>query len=60
MADPKPGDRVKIIVGGPHENCLRTATINRIQEDGDLVVYFGDQDEDEFVYSPYEVEFGCG
>ena len=50
-----PGDQVQIIVGGPHENLLEIATVNRVQDDGDLVVYLGDQDEDEFVYSPNEV-----
>lgn len=48
-------DQVQIIVGGPHENFLRIATVGRVQENGDLVLYFGDQDEDEWVYSPNEV-----
>lgn len=51
----EPGDRVKIIVGGPCENYLRAATVNRVQDNGDVVVYFGDQDEDEWVYSPNEL-----
>jgi hypothetical protein len=58
-ADFAPGDRVRIMVGGPHENYLRTATVGRIQDSalgGKLVViYFGDQDEDEWVYSPGEL-----
>jgi hypothetical protein len=52
----QPGDRAKIIVGGPHENYLRTATVNRVQDNGEVVVYLGDQDEDEWVYSPNELE----
>ena len=50
-----PGDSVRIVVGGPHENYLREATVNRVQHDGDVVLYFGDQDEDEWVYSPNEL-----
>jgi len=52
----QPGDKVQILVGGPHENYLRTATVNRVQENGDVVVYFGDRDEDEWVYSPNELK----
>ena len=51
----KVGDRVRILVGGPHENCGRDATVGRIQHNGDVVIYFGDQDEDEWVYSPEEL-----
>lgn len=53
----KAGDRVRILVGGPHENRDRIATVSYIQGNGDAVIYFGDQDEDEFVYSPNELEF---
>lgn len=49
-------DRVRILVGGPHENLARLATVGRIQEDGEVIIYFGDQDEDEWVYSPGELE----
>lgn len=56
MADYEPGDQVRILVGGPHENLLQIATVNRVQDNGDIVLYLGDQDEDEFVYSPEEVE----
>lgn len=52
----KVDDRVQILVGGPHENYGRIATVGRIQEGGQVVVYFGDQDEDEWVYSPSELE----
>lgn len=55
MTDYIPGDHVEILVGGPHEHIGRTATVNNVQYNGDLVVYFGDQDEDEWVYSPGEV-----
>lgn len=55
MTKYEPGDRVRIMVGGPHENYLRTATVSRVQSDGDVVIYFGDQDEDEWVYSPNEL-----
>jgi hypothetical protein len=56
MNDPfKAGDRVKILVGGPHEFFGRYATVGRIQHDGEVVIYFGDQDEDEWVYSPSEL-----
>lgn len=55
MSGYEPGDRVQIMVGGPHENLWRIATVNRVQDDGDVVVYFGDQDEDEWVYSPHEL-----
>lgn len=48
-------DKVRILVGGPHENLGRTATVGRIQDNGDVVIYFGDQDEDEWVYSPNEL-----
>jgi hypothetical protein len=48
-------DQVQILVGGPHENYGRLATVSRIQDDGDVVIYFGDQDEDEWVYSPNEL-----
>lgn len=51
----KPGDRVEIIAGWPHENMHRIATLSYRQSDGDWVVYFGDQDEDEWVYSPHEL-----
>jgi hypothetical protein len=51
----KVGDQVKILVGGPHENCGRIATVGRIQENGDAVIYFDDQDEDEWIYSPNEL-----
>lgn len=55
----KVDDRVQILVGGPHENLGRTATVGRIQDNGLggklVVVYFGDQDEDEWVYSPNEL-----
>lgn len=50
-----PGDEVEILVGGPHENRGRIATVNRVQDNGDVVIYFGDQDEDEWVYSPNEL-----
>ena len=56
MKQYEPGDRVKIILDAPHENYLRTATVNSVLHDGDVVVYFGDQDEDEWVYSPFEIE----
>jgi hypothetical protein len=52
----EPGDQVRILVGGPHDNLLKEATVNRVQEDGDVVVYLGDRDEDEWVYSPHEIE----
>lgn len=55
MTDYIPGDHVEILVGGPHAHIGRTATVNNVQYNGDLVVYFGDQDEDEWVYSPGEV-----
>jgi hypothetical protein len=55
----KVDDRVQILVGGPHENYLRFATVGRIQENGDVVIYFGDQDEDEWVYSPNELDKLC-
>lgn len=48
-------DQVQILVGGPHENYGRIATVSYFQENGDVVIYFGDQDEDEFVYSPNEL-----
>lgn len=57
MTEYKPGDQVKILTGGPHENMGRTATVSRIyNHSGDLVIYFGDQDEDEWVYAPDELE----
>ncbi len=56
MAELNIGDRVRILVGGPHENRGRIATVGRIQHDGDVVIYFGDQDEDEWVYSRNELE----
>lgn len=49
-------DQVRILVGGPHENFGRIARVSRIQEDGDVVIYLGDQDETEWVYSPGELE----
>lgn len=52
----KVDDRVQILVGGPHENYGRIATVGYIQENGQVVVYFGDQDEDEWVYAPSELE----
>ncbi|AEL20166.1 hypothetical protein PBI_RUFUS_64 [Mycobacterium phage Rufus] len=53
----KTDDRVRILVGGPPENLGRIATVSYLLESGDLVLYFGDQDEDEWgVYSPNEVE----
>jgi hypothetical protein len=55
MTEYNPGDRVQIIVGGPSENYGRTATVSRSYANGDLVIYFGDQDEDEWVYSPGEL-----
>lgn len=52
----KVGDQVQILVGGPHENYGRVATVGHIQSDGeDVWIYFGDQDEDEWVYSPDEL-----
>jgi hypothetical protein len=51
----EPGDRVEILVGGPHEHFGLHATVSRIARDGDLVIYFGDQDEDEWIYGPEEV-----
>jgi hypothetical protein len=51
----KVGDQVEILVGGPHENRGRTATVSHIQLNGDVIIYFGDQDEDEWVYSPGEL-----
>lgn len=56
MADYEPGDRVRILVGGPHENFLQIATVSHVQQNGDIILYLGDQDEDEFVYSSAEVE----
>lgn len=53
------GDKVKIIVGGPHEHIDREATLSYPYTggvEGDWVLYFGDQDEDEFVYSENEFE----
>jgi hypothetical protein len=50
------GDRVRIVVGGPHENFGRYATVGRVQPNGDVWIYFGDQDEDEWVYSPNELK----
>jgi len=52
----KPGDQVEILFGGPHEHLGRKATVSRIARDGDLVIYFGDQDEDEWIYGPEELE----
>lgn len=49
---PDPGARVKILVGA-HRG--RVATVNRVQDNGEIVIYFGDQDEDEWVYDPDEV-----
>ncbi|ACH62464.1 hypothetical protein MOMOMIXON_6 [Mycobacterium phage MoMoMixon] len=57
MSDkPEPGDKVRILVGGPHENLGQIATVSNVYEDGQVVVYLGDQDEDEWVYSPHELE----
>ena len=50
------GDRVRILTGGPSEHIGRVVTVGRVWEGGDVWVYFGDQDEDERVYSPHEVE----
>lgn len=55
MTEYAPGDRVKIIVGGPHENYLRSATVSGVQENGEVIVYFSDQDEDEWLYAPSEL-----
>ena len=55
MKEYEPGDQVQIVVGGPHENYLRFATVNRVQRDGGVVIYFDDQDEEEWVYSPGEL-----
>jgi len=52
----KHGDRVRILVGGPHENLGQIATVGYIQEGGTVVVYLGDQDEDEWVYARSELE----
>ncbi|AER47919.1 hypothetical protein COURTHOUSE_68 [Mycobacterium phage Courthouse] len=52
----KPGDKVMILVGGPPENLGRIATASYVQHNGDWVIYFGDQDEDEWVYSPCELK----
>jgi hypothetical protein len=50
------GDQVKILVGEPSENFGRIATVGDIyKHNGDVVVYFGDQDEDQWVYSPNEL-----
>lgn len=52
----KPGDQVRILVGGPHENMGRIATVNQILEhNGNVVVYLDDNDEDEWVYAPGEL-----
>ena len=51
----KVGSEVQIVVGGPHENYLRIATVGSVYENGDMSIYFGDQDEDEWVYSPGEL-----
>jgi hypothetical protein len=56
MSDFKIDDWVRILDVYPHENCGRIATVGRIQENGDVVVYFGDQDEDEWVYASSELE----
>lgn len=48
-------DQVQILAGGPHDHIGRIATVSYFQENGDVVLYFGDQDEDEFVYSPNEI-----
>lgn len=50
-------DRVRILVGGPHEHFGRYATVGRIQPNGDVWIYFGDQDE--WVYSPSELAPAC-
>jgi hypothetical protein len=55
MTEYEAGDQVEILVGGPHENLGRTATVSYLQSNGDVVIYFGDQDEDEWVYSPNEL-----
>jgi hypothetical protein len=49
------GDQVQILIGGPHDHIGRIATVSRIQHDGGVVIYFGDQDEDEWVYLPHEL-----
>jgi hypothetical protein len=56
VSDFKQGDQVRILVGGPHENRDRIATVSRSCYGGGLVIYFGDQDEDEWVYYPDELE----
>lgn len=58
MKELEPGDRVKILSGGPHEHFGRTATLSYTSPTNptDWVLYFGDNDEDEWVYSPYEFE----
>jgi hypothetical protein len=50
------GDKVKILVGDPDENLGRIATVGRVQEDDGVVIYFGDQDEEEWVYGPNSLE----
>jgi hypothetical protein len=49
----KAGDQVKILAD---EHVGQVATVNGVQHDGQVVVYFGDQDEDEWVYDPQDLE----
>lgn len=55
--DPRPfeaGDQVEILVGGPHENQGRIATVAGEYRNGDLGLRFSG-DREEWIYSPHEV-----
>lgn len=52
MKQYEPGDQVRIIGGDWRENYLKTATVSSVLHGGDVAVYFGDQNRDEWVYSP--------
>lgn len=56
MSEYKSGDQVLILVGGPHENFGRIATVSCYRPHTKTVtLYFGDRDEDEYIYGVEEV-----
>lgn len=58
MSKFKAGDVVRIKNSSVHEHIGLTATVSRTYTGscrGDYIVYFGDQDEDEFIYDESEL-----
>lgn len=52
----KVDDRVRIVVTNVPEHLGRVATIGSVLSHGWVILYFGDQDEDDYMYEETALE----